>query len=152
MSTPQDINPLELDRQICFALHTASRLVGQAYQPILKPLKLTYLQYIVMLVLWEMRDNPTVNAIGQPLKLDSGTLSPLLKKLEGKGLIDRTRSKNDERIVHIKLTAKGQSLRKKAARVPHEMLGQLQLKIDELSHLKTQLDDLNSRLSSKLGD
>ena len=108
---------LRLDRQICFALYNASRAVTQAYVPLLAPLGLTYPQYLVMLVLWE-EDGASVKELGQRLSLDSGTLTPLLKRLEEAKLVSRTRSEEDERVVRIALTAAGKKLERKAADIP----------------------------------
>lgn len=108
---------MKLENQLCFPLYAAARRVTALYTPHLKPLGLTYTQYIVMLVLWE-RDGLTVGEICEKLMLDSGTLSPLLKKLEGEGLLERRRSQYDDRVVVINLTEKGKALQEKAAQVP----------------------------------
>ena len=108
---------MKLENQLCFPLYAAARRVTALYTPHLKPLGLTYTQYIVMLVLWE-RDGLTVGEICEKLMLDSGTLSPLLKKLEGEGLLERRRSQYDDRVVVINLTEKGKALQEKAAYVP----------------------------------
>lgn len=111
---------LQLDHQLCFALYTASRQVIQRYTPLLKPLKLTYTQYLTMLVLWEEQPQ-TVKALGNRLYLDSGTLTPLLKKLASLGYIERQRSAEDERVVEISLTPKGIALRDQAKTIPHQI-------------------------------
>lgn len=111
---------LRLDDQLCFALYAASRAVTQAYQPFLAPLNLTYPQYLVMLVLWEA-DGLTVKAIGEKLLLDSGTLTPLLKRLEAAGYISRQRSSLDERQVLIYLSDTGKSLREQALAMRQQM-------------------------------
>jgi DNA-binding MarR family transcriptional regulator len=111
---------LRLDQQLCFALYRASRAVIREYTPLLAPLGLTYLQYLVLLVLWE-KDRLSVREIGDRLALDSGTLTPLLKKLEAQGVLERRRDERDERVVRIALTAKGRSLRAKAQHVPLEI-------------------------------
>ncbi|WP_434424504.1 MarR family winged helix-turn-helix transcriptional regulator [Nannocystis pusilla] len=108
---------LRLDQQLCFALYRASRAVIRAYGPLLEPLGLTYPQYLVMLVLWEER-SASVKALGERLALDSGTLTPLLKRLEQRGLVTRRRDADDERVVRIELTREGQQLRARAAAVP----------------------------------
>lgn len=115
MKDPADL--LLLDQQLCFALYRASRGMIRAYTPLLKPLGLTYAQYLVMLVLWE-KDGIAVKDIGDRLALDSATLTPLLKKLEGLKLIVRTRSQEDERVVDICLTKLGTALRKQAESIP----------------------------------
>ena len=111
---------LQLDRQLCFALYRASRAFTRAYAPLLEPLELTYPQYLVFLALWE-RDGRPVHDLGDCLALDSGTLTPLLKRLEQRGLIERRRRSDDERVVEIFLTAAGRALRTKAKRVPIEL-------------------------------
>lgn len=111
---------LRLDRQLCFALHAASRAVTQAYQPLLAPLGLTYPQYLVLLVLWE-EDGLLVKAIGERLDLDSGTLTPLLKRLEAAGRVVRERQRDDLRQVRIRLTQEGRELEIRAAAIPREL-------------------------------
>ena len=106
-----------LDDQLCFAVYSASRAFTRAYQPLLAELGLTYPQYVVMLVLWE-KDDLSVSELGRRLALDSGTLTPLLKRLEVSGLVSRTRSERDERVVRIELTVAGQKLERKAAEIP----------------------------------
>lgn len=112
---------LALDRQFCFALYSASLAMTKTYKPFLDGLGLTYPQYLVMLVLWE-QDNVLVKSIGERLYLDSGTLTPLLKRLEASNLIARTRDEEDERQVRITLTREGRALRKKAQDIPYEVL------------------------------
>jgi DNA-binding MarR family transcriptional regulator len=112
---------LKLENQLCFTLYAASRAVTQMYRPLLDELDLTYPQYLVMLVLWE-RDGLTVNEIGDLLQLDSGTLTPLLKKLETRGLLNRERDKGDERRVIITLLPDGRKLKKKALKIPEMLL------------------------------
>ncbi|HUQ04731.1 MAG TPA: MarR family transcriptional regulator [Kofleriaceae bacterium] len=111
---------LLLDQQLCFALYSASRAVTRAYAAILEPLGLTYPQYLVMLVLWQEK-SASVKVLGERLALDSGTLTPLLKRLEQHGLVTRRRDTADERVVVVELTAEGQKLRTKAKRVPTEL-------------------------------
>ena len=113
-------NPQHLDEQLCFALYSASRAVTRAYAPLLEPLGLTYPQYLVLLVLWE-RDGVPIKRLGERLALDSGTLTPLLKRLATQGLVERRRGEDDERIVRIHLTAAGRALRRKARKVPMEL-------------------------------
>ncbi|MCP9276715.1 MarR family transcriptional regulator [Mycolicibacterium sp. CAU 1645] len=107
-----------IDSQLCFALYSASRAMTAAYRPILAELDLTYPQYLVMLVLWEERDGVTVRRLGERLHLDSGTLSPLVKRLEVNGLVRRVRSRDDERVVEVTLTAAGRRLEEKAQCIP----------------------------------
>lgn len=111
-----------LDEQLCFALYSASRAVTSAYRPLLEELELTYPQYLVLMVLWE--EQPcTVGHLGDRLHLDSGTLSPLLKRLESAGLVRRQRSATDERRVEISLTDRGRALEERAACIPDRLLG-----------------------------
>ena len=120
-------NPLlQLDNQLCFAVYSAGHAFNRVYKPLLERLKLTYPQYLAMLVLWE-QDNVPVKDIGERLFLDSGTLTPLLKRLEAAGLIKRTRSIEDERQMLIALTAQGQALREKAKAVPQGILAAFSL-------------------------
>ncbi len=112
---------LKLKNQLCFPLYAAARKIVNAYQPHLKPLGLTYTQYIVFLVLWE-EDGLTVSEIGDRLLLDSGTITPLLKKLEEMGYLERRRSSLDERSVEIFLTDPGRALKEKAAKIPLSMV------------------------------
>ena len=108
---------LKLKNQLCFPLYAAARRLTSAYTPYLKPLGLTYTQYIVFMVLWE-KDGLTVGEIGEKLRLDNGTLTPLLKKMETAGYIRRTRSKKDERVVEISLTEEGKAVKEKARDIP----------------------------------
>ncbi len=111
---------LKLENQLCFPLYAASREITKAYKPFLDPLNLTYTQYIVLMVLWE-QDGISVKDLGQKLMLDSGTLTPLLKKLEERGVVRRVRSAQDERVVNVELTEAGWALRDEAAKVPMQM-------------------------------
>ena len=111
---------LKLKNQICFPLYACSRKIVNAYTPYLKPLGLTYTQYLVFMVLWEKKE-ATVGELGSTLFLDAGTLSPLLKKLEKEGLIFSTHPENDERVTSIKLTDKGEELKEKCKDIPLEM-------------------------------
>ena len=117
---PEDFNPLALDNQICFSLYVCSKEIIRRYTPLLEPLGLTYTSYIAMLSLWE-KDGVTVKELGKRLYLDSGTLTPLLKKMESQGLICRARSKEDERTVYIHLTDEGKALKEKCIHIPQEM-------------------------------
>lgn len=114
---PAEPNALDLDDQLCFALYVSSKELIRRYKPFLEPIGLTYTGYITMLALWE-RDNVPVNVLGERLTLDSGTLTPLLKKIEKLGYIERNRSRDDERTVIISLTRKGKELRHEAAKIP----------------------------------
>ena len=117
----QDYSALALDNQLCFALYVCSKEIIRKYSPFLEPLGLTYTSYITLLCLWE-KDNVTVKELGSRLFLDSGTLTPLLKKMEGQGLINRCRGGSDERTVFIKLTKDGKDMKKKCAEIPHQMM------------------------------
>jgi MarR family transcriptional regulator, organic hydroperoxide resistance regulator len=137
---------LQLDNQLCFALYSASLAMTKVYKPLLDELGLTYPQYVAMLALWE-RDGVSVSELGERLRLDSGTLTPLLKRLEAAGLIVRLRAVEDERRVHITLTAPGRRLRAKAERVPACMLDASGCSISELVQLTHQLQQLRDRLT-----
>lgn len=137
-----NIDPLALDRQVCFALAVANRAVLSIYRPLLEPMGLTHPQYLVMLALWE--ESPrSVKAVGKALQLDSPTLSPLLKRLEAAGLITRTRSQSDERVLDIHLTDKGASLRAHAEKIPAAVVDKLGVGIEELVNLHSALTRIN---------
>ena len=124
-----------LDDQLCFALYSASRAVTAAYRPLLTELNLTYPQYLVLLVLWE-EGRANVGRLCERLNLDSGTLSPLLKRLESVGYVTRERSTDDERRVEVVLTAAGKRLQTKASRVPERLMALSQMSPDELVSLR----------------
>jgi MarR family transcriptional regulator, organic hydroperoxide resistance regulator len=145
--TPDSDKGLLLDNQLCFALYSASLAVTKLYKPLLDELGLTYPQYLAMLVLWE-RDGIAVSELGQRLSLDSGTLTPLLKRLEAAGWIARIRAVEDERRVHISLTAAGRKLRTRALKVPGCIAAASQFPVSELVQLRRQLRDLRSRLAA----
>jgi DNA-binding MarR family transcriptional regulator len=113
-------DPLRLELQLCFALYTASRALIRAYGPLLEPLGLTYPQYLVLLALWE-QDGIAVKQLGERLTLDSATLTPLLKRLEQQGVVERRRDERDQRVVRIHLTDDGRALRARARRVPNAL-------------------------------
>jgi DNA-binding MarR family transcriptional regulator len=136
---------LKLDNQLCFALHATSMAFTRAYKPVLAPLGLTYPQYLVMLLLWE-RDNRTVSEIGEPLFLDSGTLTPLLKRMESAGLIARRRDSTDERVVRITLTADGAALRDKAHGIPAAMGCLIGMEIENIIALQKGVAALGENL------
>ncbi len=135
------MDPLALDRQVCFALAAASRAVIGLYRPVLEPLGLTHPQYLVMLALWE-KSPRRVRDIGDALLLDSATLSPLLRRLEAQGLVTRVRSAQDERAVDVTLTERGRSLREQAEAVPLRIVEQLGLPLDDLAELRDSLTRL----------
>jgi DNA-binding MarR family transcriptional regulator len=139
---------LHLDNQLCFALYAASRAMTAAYAPLLDELDLTYPQYLAMLVLWE-HDGERVSRIGERLYLDSATLTPLLKRLEARGLIERKRSEADERVVEVFLTAAGKRLERKANDIPACMLEKAKLSVGELAKLRAQVQALTERLRAE---
>lgn len=136
---------LLLDQQLCFALYAASRSFTSLYRPLLEPLGLTYPQYLVMLVLWE-QDGLTVRELGQRLQLDSGTLTPLLKRLHAAGLVSRQRRKEDEREVDVRLTEAGLALRQPASDIPACLATQLHLSLDQMQHLRDELKRFTRQL------
>ncbi len=140
---------LLLDHQLCFALYAASLAMTKLYKPLLEPLGLTYPQYLVMLVLWQA-DGITVSQLGERLALDSGTLTPLLKRLESSGLLQRLRDATDERRVLLQLTASGRALKTRALGVPRTMAATTGCELGELAALTARLQALRSRLSAPL--
>src|SRR5205085_11442513 len=137
---------LVLDDQLCFALYAASRAVTARYRPMLDELGLTYPQYLVMMLLWE-EDNQTVGQLGARLALDSGTLSPLLKRLTAAGLVTRHRRVEDERSVSIALTDAGRALRERAFTISESMIGAIGFESDEFHDLMARLRLLTDRVS-----
>ncbi len=125
---------LRLENQLCFPLYACARQVVNRYTPLLKPLGLTYTQYILLMVLWE-NDGQTVGEIGRRLYLDNGTLTPMLKKMESQGYVERRRCKDDERVVKINLTESGWELREKAKDIPLQVGGCVALEQDEAQTL-----------------
>ncbi|MGV8998188.1 MAG: MarR family winged helix-turn-helix transcriptional regulator [Parvibaculaceae bacterium] len=144
MKNPLD--PLLLDNQLCFALYSSSHLMTKIYKPLLKEIGLTYPQYLAMLVLWE-EDAITVGALGEKLYLDSGTLTPLLKRMEVAGFVKRARSGTDERQVFIHLTDKGRALKRSAASVPARAAAATGMGIMEMIKLRKQLHKLQAGLA-----
>lgn len=136
---------LKLDNQLCFALYACSREMTRLYRPLLDEIGLTYPQYLVMLVLWE-EGEATVKHLGERLFLDSGTLTPLLKRLESGGWLTRERSRADERQVVIALTDAGRDLQRQASEVPHQIRCKSDLSLDEYVQLKQEFDSLLQRL------
>jgi DNA-binding MarR family transcriptional regulator len=143
-----DDEALRLRHQVCFALYSASRAVTSAYRPILDRLGLTYPQYVALLVLWEHGDT-TVKDLGTALMLDSGTLSPLLKRLEAAGLVERRRNQADERSVVVGLTAAGAALREQAVGVPAELASKTGLAPADLAALRDTLAALAATLTTE---
>lgn len=138
---------LQLDNQLCFALYSASLAMTKLYKPLLQDLDLTYPQYLVMLALWE-RDDRSVSDLGQALSLDSGTLTPLLKRLEAAGLLARQRATEDERRVHVTLTPAGKRLKARARGIPGCILEASQCSLPQVQALTRQLQSLRDRLSA----
>ncbi|MFD6326815.1 MarR family winged helix-turn-helix transcriptional regulator [Streptomyces sp. NPDC058442] len=138
---------LRLDQQICFSLHATSRAFNGVYRVVLKDLGLTYPQYLVMLALWEHGTLP-VKKLGEHLRLDSGTLSPLLKRLEAAGLVHRERSTRDERSVEVRPTEEGTALRERAQDVPRRIVAATGFGIDEIQSLRARLDRLTAALDT----
>ncbi|MFD5767666.1 MarR family winged helix-turn-helix transcriptional regulator [Streptomyces sp. NPDC127049] len=147
LDTVPDEDFLRLDHQICFSLHAATRAFNGVYREALKELGLTYPQYLVMLVLWEHGELP-VKGIGERLRLDSGTLSPLLKRLEAAGYVERRRSAEDERSVTVRATAAGAALRERALGVPRRIAAATGLDLASIGELRERLTALAERLDS----
>jgi DNA-binding MarR family transcriptional regulator len=138
----------KLANQLCFAVYSTAHAFNRIYKPLLDPLGLTYPQYLVMLILWD-EDEVTVKELGQRLHLDSGTLTPLLKRLEAAGLLTRRRSAADERRVVIALTEAGQELNQKAAAIPRELLCATGLDLAALARMREELVALRDRMVSR---
>ncbi len=138
---------LQLDNQLCFALYSASLAMTKVYKPLLEELGLTYPQYLAMLVLWE-RDGLMVSELGEKLTLDSGTLTPLLKRLEASGYVSRIRAVEDERRVYITLTSSGRKLKTRAAKIPACILSASQCSVPDLLHLTSQVHALRKKLAA----
>jgi len=146
----EDTSPpeLHLDNQLCFSVYAAAHAFTQAYKPYLTPLGLTYPQYLVMLLLWE-KDGRAVNELGQPLHLDSGTLTPLLKRMEKAGLVTRRRCDKDERVMRIHLTPAGRAMRDEAVHIPRNLLCDLQMSLPQLEELRETLKSVGGQLRDK---
>ncbi|MCG3417546.1 MarR family winged helix-turn-helix transcriptional regulator [Oceanobacillus jordanicus] len=136
---------LKLDNQICFQLYATTREMTKRYRPLLEELNVTYPQYLVLLVLWET-DRISVKALGKRLFLDSGTLTPMLKRMEEHGLIQRARSKEDERVVEVVLTEQGQQAEKQAEQIPLQFIEQTNLNEEEVIQLKQTLSKMLAQL------
>lgn len=145
MTDVKNADLLRLDNQLCFALYSASNAIVRAYRPLLDTLDLTYPQYLVMLVLWQ-QDGISVKQLGEKLFLDSGTLTPLLKRLEAKDLVQRERSEQDERVRVLTLTESGKALKKQAASIPVQMRGLLNISESQLQLLKAHCDLVQQQL------
>jgi DNA-binding MarR family transcriptional regulator len=136
---------LRLDNQLCFALYACSRSLTRLYRPLLKTLEITYPQYLVLMVLWE-NNQQSVKELGERLLLDSGTLTPLLKRMEKNGLLERSRSIEDERKVFVQLTDKGNALKEQAFAIPEQMFCQSGLTVEEFIRVKGDLEDLLKKI------
>jgi len=139
---------LTLSKQVCFPVYMLAKEIVSRYRPFLEELGVTYPQYLVLLVLWE-EDGQTVSQIGEKLHLDSGTLTPLLKRMEQKQIIVRTRNSADERSVNITLTRQGKDLREKALAVPKQLIDAMEVSLEELIQLKKIIDHILSNLKMK---
>lgn len=144
---PANDAALRLDNQLCFALYSASLAMTKLYKPLLDALQLTYPQYLVMLVLWET-DGLSVSALGERLFLDSGTLTPLLKRMETSGLLRRQRSTEDERRVEVFLSAEGRALKTKAVSIPACVVAASACPVPELLSLTGQIQTLRDRITA----
>jgi DNA-binding MarR family transcriptional regulator len=140
---------LLLDNQLCFALYSASLTMTKIYKPLLQKMGLTYPQYLVLLTLWE-RDEVTVSALGERLYLDSGTLTPLLKRLENSGFLRRQRAPHDERQVIVSLTAAGRNLRQQAQTIPQQVSCSAECSLDELKALTQELRRLRAAMAGNI--
>ena len=145
-AAPSADEMLRLDNQLCFAVYSTSLAMTKLYKPLLEPLGLTYPQYLVLLVLWE-GDGLAVGEVGARLHLDSGTLTPLLKRLEAAGLVQRERAADDERRVLIRLTPAGRGLRARARRVPEALATASGCNVRELGELVARLQALRDRIA-----
>lgn len=143
-------DPLALSNQLCFSLYSANRAMNAMYRPLLAPFKITYPQYLVFLVMWEAMDELLlpikVTDIGEKLYLDTGTLTPLLKRMEKSGWITRQRLETDERVVAIDLTEQGRDLKRDAQKIPEQLLCQSMFNVDEVMRIKEVVDSLNKVL------
>lgn len=149
MSNKRKDSQLHLSDMVCFAIYSTANALTRAYQPILSKVDLTYPQFLVMMVLWE-KDDQAVSEIGAKLNLDSGTLTPLLKRLEAAGRIARRRNPEDERQVRITLTDEGRALRQQAEAIPDRVLCALGEPLDDLQDLRTRLLDVRNNLKDSI--
>lgn len=141
----ENSNPPKLENQICFPLYVIAKEIIGLYRPFLDELDITYPQYLVMMVLWE-NDGVTVSHIGEKVFLDSGTLTPLLKRLENKGIINRKRKKEDERVVEVFLTESGKHLQKKACEIPGKIQNKIGVDTEDLIHLKETIQKILNKI------
>ncbi len=148
LNLPEDFNPLALENQVCFSLYVCSKEIIRSYEPLLKPLGLTYTAYITLLALWE-KDNVSVKELGEKLFLDSGTLTPLLKKMEQQNLVVKTRSKEDERTVLISLTDEGKALRTTCLEIPQKMMCKKLLEPEDAADLIKNLHEIMGNIKKE---
>lgn len=141
---------LKLEKQLCFRLYNLSKAMNKLYMPLLKELDLTYPQYLVMLALWEENEAISIKKLGEKLDLDSGTLSPLLKRMEKLQLISRVRNNQDERSVEIHLSAHGKNIKSKAKHIPAKLFALTGLSKDEMINLQMSLDTLLTQTKSNI--
>lgn len=143
---------LHLDNQLCFSLYRLSRMVTQKYTPLLNPLDITYPQYLVLLVLWQNEEQGlgamSVSQVTTALQLDTGTVTPLLKRMEAKGILSRNRDSADERIVLVSLCEKGRELREQAKSIPQQLLCKTDLQVEQLGEIKAQLQLLIAKINT----
>ncbi|SHO55489.1 MarR family winged helix-turn-helix transcriptional regulator [Vibrio quintilis] len=149
MDTSEKTTWLDLDKQVCFALYSASLAMNKLYRKVLKPLGLTYSQYLVLLTLWQ-RDGLSVSSIGEQLFLDSATLTPLLKRMASAELVIRQRSEQDERHVFIYLTDKAKSLKAQATLIPEQVMCSTACDMDTLLEMKSNLEMLRKNILDRL--
>ncbi len=151
MSKEPDLEQLRLDNQLCFALYAATRAITKTYREHLTPMGLTYPQYLVLVVLWE-KDGSTISEVGRRLHLDSGTLTPLMKRLEADGIVTRQRGSRDEREVEVWLTERGNNLKPLAADARSAVVCSLAMDEDNISNLRAQLMVLIAQLQNDCAD
>lgn len=150
-TAPDPANPLALEEQVCFALSVAARTVVAVYRPLLEPMGLTHPQYLVMLALWQ-HEPASVRELSRLLRLDAGTLSPLLKRLEASGLLVRARDTSDERVLAVTLTERGRALRRQAEGIPPAVVARLGMEVEELRALHATLSHVIVAAQRALGD
>jgi DNA-binding MarR family transcriptional regulator len=149
---PDTANPsLLFENQICFPLYSAGNAIVRAYRPLLEELDITYLQYMVLMLLWE-KPQQNVKTLGERLGLDSGTLTPLLKRLENKGLVTRSRSREDERVRMITITREGQALKRKARDIPQRLACSIGLPASKAREFRAMCEELLAALASNGGE
>jgi len=138
---------IKLEEHLCFSLYACSRAILRLYRPYLDELQLTYPQYLVLLTLWE-KQQLTIKALGDALDLDTGTLTPLLKRMEGAGLLERRRDSVDERVVNIRITEQGKALQEKAACIPQSLIASSGMSMDEIQKLNVMIKQLMQQVNS----